>query len=140
MVVKETSIKERSSAKDTKEAAEKSLSWFPLKWGWGYSQLLSATERAQESFRRKMRKLLLYEDKEKPSAASIDGYLATMRDTNPAGGTEGDQDEALADEASTSESTGPNDLDFALADSQPASLVSAQPSMGLPTLPSQNVQ
>ena len=51
-----------------------------------------------------MRKLLLYDDKEKPSAASIDGYLATMRDTNPAGGTEGDWDEALADEASTLES------------------------------------
>ena len=50
-------------------------------------------------------------------AASIDGFLATMWDTNPTGGTEGDRDEALADEASTSESTGPNDLDFALADS-----------------------
>ena len=32
-VVKETSIEERSSAKDTKEAAEKSSSWFPLLWG-----------------------------------------------------------------------------------------------------------
>ncbi len=95
-VVKETSIKERSSAKDTKEAAEKSSSWFPLPWGWGSSQSLSATERAQESFRRKMRDLLLYDDQEKPSAASIDGYSATMRDTNPAGGTEGDRDEALA--------------------------------------------
>ena len=116
-VVKETSIEERSSAKDTSEAAKKSSSWFPLPWGWGSSQSLSATERAQESFRRKMRELLLYNDKANPLAASIDGYLAMMRDKNPTGGTEGDRDEALADEASTSESTGPNDLDFALADS-----------------------
>ncbi len=58
-VVKETSIEERSSAKDTSEAAKKSLSWFPLPWGWGSSQSLSATERAQESFRRKMCELLL---------------------------------------------------------------------------------
>ena len=64
-----------------------------------------------------MRELLLYNDKANPLAASIDGYLAMMRDKNPTGGTEGDRDEALADEASTSESTGPNDLDFALADS-----------------------
>ena len=84
--------------------------------------------------------MLLYDDEEKPSAASIDGYLATMRDTNPARGTEGDRDEALADEALTSELTGLNDLDFALADSQPASSVSAQPSMGSPTSPSQNVR
>ncbi len=116
-VVKETSIEERSSAKDTKEAAENSLSWFPLPWGWGSSQSLSATERAQELFRRKMRKLSLYDDEEKPLAASINGYSAMMRDTNPAGGTEGDRDEALADEALTSELTGLNDLDFALADS-----------------------
>jgi hypothetical protein len=47
-------VKERSSAKDTKEAVKKSSSWFPLPWGWGSSQSLSATVRVQESFRRKM--------------------------------------------------------------------------------------
>ena len=39
-------IKERSYAKDTKEAVEKSSLWFPLPWGWGSSQSLSTTERA----------------------------------------------------------------------------------------------
>jgi hypothetical protein len=48
--VKETSIKERSSVKDRKEAAEKSSLWFPLPWRGGSSQSLSATKRAQESF------------------------------------------------------------------------------------------
>ena len=92
--MKKTSIEERSSVKDTKEAAKKSSLWFPLPWGWGFSQSLSATERAQESFQRNMHKLSLYDDEEKPSVASISGYLATMQDTNPAGGTEGDRDEA----------------------------------------------
>ncbi len=30
-------VKERSSVKDTKEAVEKSSSWFTLPWGWGSS-------------------------------------------------------------------------------------------------------
>jgi hypothetical protein len=72
-------IKERSSTKDTKEVVEKSLLWFPLPWGWGSFQLLSTTERAQELLRRKMHKLSLYDNKEKPLAGSIDGSLATMR-------------------------------------------------------------
>lgn len=137
-VVKETSIGESGSAKDAKkDAVEKSSSWFPLPWGWGSSQSLSATERAQESFRRRMRELSLYDDEEKTSAAStIDGSSATMRDANSVG----DRDEALADEASTSESAGPNDLDVVPADSQPASSASAQPSMGSPTSPSQDVR
>ena len=72
-------FKERSSAKDTKEVVKKSLSWFPLPWGWRSFQSLSAAERAQESFRRKMRKLPLYGHEEKPLAGSIDRSLATMR-------------------------------------------------------------
>lgn len=135
-VVKETSIEESRSTKDAKkDVVEKSSSWFPLLWGWG-SQSLSATDRAQESFRRRMRELSLYDDEEKTSAAStIDGSSATMRDANSVG----DRDEALADEASTSESAGPNDL-VVPADSQPASSASAQPSMGSPTSPSQDVR
>ena len=136
-VVKETSIEESRSAKDTKkDTVEKSSSWFPLPWGWGSSQSLSATERAQESFRRRMRELSLYDDEEESSAAStVDGSSATMRDANSVG----DREEALADEASTSESAGPNDR-VVPADSQPASPASAQPSMGSPTSPSQDVR
>ena len=71
-------VKERSSAKDTMEAVEKSLSWFPLQWGWGSCQSLSAAERAQESFWRKMCELSLNTDEEKPSAGSIDRSSAMM--------------------------------------------------------------
>lgn len=140
-VVKETSIEESRSAKDTKrDVVEKSSSWFPLPWGWG-SQSLSATERAQESFRRRMRELSLYVDEEESSAAStIDGSSATMRANSAGGRTERDRDEALADVASTSAPTGPNDSDVAPADSQPASSASAQPSTGSPTSPSQDVR
>jgi hypothetical protein len=63
-----------------------------------------------------------------------------MQVANLVGGSKKDRDETFADEASTPESTGPNDLDVTLADSLLASLVSAQPSMGSPTLPSQDVQ
>ena len=45
-----SSVEERSSTKDTKEAVEKSSSWFPLPWGWVSFRLLSVTERKQESF------------------------------------------------------------------------------------------
>jgi hypothetical protein len=72
-------VDERSSTKDAKEVVEKFSSWFPLPWGWGSSQSLSATEKAQEPFRRKMHVLSLYDNKEKPSAGSIDGSLARMR-------------------------------------------------------------
>ena len=65
--------------KDTKEAVKKSSAWFPLLWGWGSFQSMSGTERAQESFGRKMRKLSLYNDKEKPLVGSIDGSLATIQ-------------------------------------------------------------
>ena len=43
-------VEKRSSTKDTKEAVEKSSSWFPLPWGCGSFQLFSATERVQELF------------------------------------------------------------------------------------------
>jgi hypothetical protein len=71
-------IEERSSVNDTKEAVKKSLLWFPLPWGWGPFQPLSAMERAQELFQRKMRKLSLYNDEENPLAGSINRSLATM--------------------------------------------------------------
>jgi hypothetical protein len=145
-VVKETSVEEKKSARETREAVvEKSSSWFfPLPWGWGSSQSSSATETAQELFRRRMRELSLYDDGVEPTAASIDGSSATIRDANSAGGTERDWDGASADEASTSidnsspESTGPNDPEDAPADSQLASPLSAQ--VGSPTSPSQDAR
>ena len=72
-------IEERSSMKDTKEAVEKSSSWLPLPWGWESFQSLSVTERVQELCQRKMHELPMYNNKEKPSAGSINGSLATMR-------------------------------------------------------------
>jgi hypothetical protein len=136
-VVKETSIEESPPAKVTKETAEKS-SWFPLSWGWG-SQSSSATARAQELFRKRMRELSLYDEEKPPSS---EGPSTLLQVTNLSDGTERDWNEAMADQASISMDTsspgftGSNDLDAAPSDSQPASLISAQPSSASSTSPS----